>query len=140
MIERCEEVSRGGGRLPLYGAYVPAGFPSPADDFIEDMLDLNTFLIRHPAATFLVRVQGESMVDAGIYPGDILVVDRALEPGDRSVVVVALDGELTVKRIRRRSGKVFLEAQNPKYSPIEVPPDTSLHVWGVVTYVIHALT
>lgn len=140
MIGGCEEISNGGKRFPLYGAYVPAGFPSPADDFIEDTLDLNAFLIRHPAATFLVRVQGESMVDAGIYPEDILVVDRALEPGDRSVVVVALDGELTVKRMRRRGGRVFFEAENPEYPPIEVSPDTSLHIWGVVTYVIHALS
>ncbi len=127
------------GVFPLYGAYVPAGFPSPADDFIEETLDLNTFLVRHPAATFLVRAQGESMVGAGIFPGDILVVDRALKPWDKAVIVAALDGDLTVKRMRYRKGKVFLESENPDYPPIEISQDATLHVWGVVIHVIHSL-
>ncbi len=138
MIWKCEEFAGLLKDFPLYGARVSAGFPSPADDFIEDTLDLNTLLIRHPAATFFVRVEGESMVGAGIYPRDILVVDRALEPWDKAVVVAAVDGELTVKRMRRRGTKVLLEAENPEYPPIEVPPDATLHIWGVVIHVIHS--
>ena len=126
--------------FPLYGAYVPAGFPSPADDFIENTLDLNTYLIRHPAATFFVRVQGDSMVGAGIHQGDILIVDRALEPRDMTVIVAAVDGDLVVKRMRRKKdGRIFLESENPLYPVMEVPPEADLHVWGVVTYVIHSL-
>jgi DNA polymerase V len=127
--------------LPLYGAYVPAGFPSPADDFIENTLDLNTHLIRHPVATFFVRVQGDSMVEAGIHPGDILIVDRALEPCDKAVVVAAVNGDLVVKRMRRRrDGRIFLESENSLYPAIEISPEADFHVWGVVTYVIHSLS
>ena len=123
--------------LPLCGALVPAGFPSPADDFVEDTLDLNTFLVRHPAATFFVRVQGESMVEAGIHPGDILIVDRALEARDKSVVVAVVDGEFTVKRIRRMEKRLFLVAENPTYPALEIAPEMEFRVWGVVTHVIH---
>lgn len=126
-------------RFPLYGASVAAGFPSPADDFIEESLDLNAYLIRHPAATFLVRARGDSMVGAGIHSGDILVVDRALEPWNKAVVVVALDGELAVKRLCYRGDHVVLQSENPEYLPIEMPPEGTLHVWGVVIHVIHSL-
>ncbi|HPC48368.1 MAG TPA: translesion error-prone DNA polymerase V autoproteolytic subunit, partial [Deltaproteobacteria bacterium] len=87
--------------VPLYTARVSAGFPSPADAFVDGRLDLNEHLVAHPAATFFVRVEGTSMIDAGIHPGDILIVDRALEPRNGSVVVAVLDGEFTVKRYRR---------------------------------------
>jgi len=137
-VLKCEISSRL-QPLPLYGARVSAGFPSPADDFVEDSLDLNELLIRHPAATFFVRVQGDSMAEAGIHSGDILIVDRAVEAGDKSIVLAALNGELTVKRIRRRRGKVFLEPENPAYPSIEVTPDMEPHVWGVAIHVIHSL-
>ncbi len=138
MIPKSDPEAR---HFPLYGARVPAGFPSPADDFIENTLDLNTHLIKHPAATFFVRVEGDSMVEAGIYPGDIIIVDRALEPHDKAVVVAAVNGDLVVKRLRRKKdGRVFLESENPLYPAVEVSPETDFHIWGVVTYVIHALS
>lgn len=109
---------------PLVVSSVSAGFPSPADDYIEGRLDLNQHLIRHPAATFFVRVDGDSMIDAGIHPGDILIVDRALEPKDRNVVIANINGELTVKRIRIKYKKILLMPENENY-----PPCRSLPTW-----------
>lgn len=123
--------------LPLYLATVAAGFPSPADDFIDKSLDLNEHLIHHPEATFFVRVCGDSMQDAGIRSGDILVVDRAVEPAHNKIVIAALNGDLTVKRIRAQNGKLVLAPENPAFSPIEVGEEESFEIWGVVTYVIH---
>jgi len=123
--------------LPLYLAPVQAGFPSPAEDYIDQTLDLNDQLVRHPAATFFVRVTGQSMRDANIHPGDILVVDRALEAQNGTIVVAALDGELTVKRLRHKDGRLLLVPDNPDFAPLEVSPEASFTVWGVVTYIIH---
>jgi DNA polymerase V len=116
-----------------------AGFPSPADDYIDGALDLNERLIEHPAATFFVRVRGDSMIDAGIHEGDLLLVDRAVTPRAGNVVIAALDGELTVKRIGRRGGRLELLSGNPDYPPIEIAPGSELWVWGVCRYVIHEL-
>ena len=124
---------------PLFLASVSAGFPSPAEDYIEGRLDLNRHLIKHPAATFFVRVAGDSMIGAGIHPGDILVVDRALEPQDSNVVIAVIDGELTVKRISQRHGKLFLVPDNQAYEPLEIIETMEFEVWGVVTSVIHNL-
>ncbi|HEY9402773.1 MAG TPA: translesion error-prone DNA polymerase V autoproteolytic subunit [Pyrinomonadaceae bacterium] len=124
---------------PLFLASVSAGFPSPAEDYIEGRLDLNRHLIKHPAATFFVRVAGDSMIGAGIHPGDILVVDRALEPQDSNVVIAVIDGELTVKRISQRHGKLFLVPDNQAYEPLEILAEMEFEVWGVVTSVIHNL-
>lgn len=124
---------------PLFMVPVTAGFPSPADDYVEGRLDLNTHLIKHPAATFFVRVAGDSMIGAGIHPGDILVVDRSLEAVDKRVVIAVVNGELTVKRLRITPGRIVLAAENPAYSPMEINPDMSFDIWGVVTNVIHAL-
>ncbi|MDQ1557741.1 MAG: polymerase [Pyrinomonadaceae bacterium] len=124
---------------PLFLASVSAGFPSPAEDYIEGRLDLNRHLIKHPAATFFVRVAGDSMIGAGIHPGDILVVDRALEPQDSNVVIAVIDGELTVKRISQRRGKLFLVPDNQAYEPLEILEEMEFEVWGVVTSVIHNL-
>ena len=124
---------------PLFLASVSAGFPSPAEDYIEGRLDLNRHLIKHPAATFFVRVAGDSMINAGIHPGDILVVDRALEPQDSNVVIAVIDGELTVKRISQRHGKLFLVPDNQAYEPLEILEEMEFEVWGVVTSVIHNL-
>jgi DNA polymerase V len=126
--------------MPLYGNSVSAGFPSPADDYIEQKLDLNRYLVKHPAATFFVRANGDSMINAGIYNGDILVVDRSLEPSNGKVVIVALDGELTVKRLKKDKAGIFLMPENPKYKPIPVEDSNELHVWGVVTNVIHQVS
>lgn len=126
-------------RIPLYLSKVSAGFPSPAEDQIEQYLDLNQHLIEHPAATFMVRAQGDSMIGAGIHSGDILVVDRSKEPAHGKVVVVALDGELTVKRLVYQGNGVELHAENPAYKPIVLKSLQQLVVWGVVTSVIHQL-
>ena len=123
--------------LPLYTARISAGFPSPADDYLDKKLDLNEYLIKHPASTFFVRVAGDSMIDAGIHSGDILIVDRALEPAGNKIVIAVIDGELTVKRIQKSNDKIFLLAENPNYPLIEIKPDMSFDVWGVVSYVIH---
>jgi len=124
-------------KLPLFSAKVQAGFPSPADDHLERSIDLNEELIRNPASTFFVRVKGESMRDAGIHTGDILVVDRSLAPSDRRIVVAMIDGEFTVKRFRNLEGNVFLEAANDKFPRIELSGDQELVIWGVVAFVIH---
>lgn len=126
-------------KLPVFLGRLPAGFPSPADDYIEGKLDLNRHLIKHPAATFFVRVSGDSMIEAGIHTGDILVVDRSLEATDGNVIVAALDGELTVKRLSKRGQSVRLLPANKHYQPIEIQAQQSFEIWGVVTTVIHAL-
>ncbi len=125
--------------LPLFMEPVSAGFPSPAGDYMEGKLDLNRHLIRHPAATFFVRVTGDSMIGAGIHSGDLLIVDRAIEPADGKVVVVALDGELTVKRLSMRNGCVMLLPENERYLPIAITSEHQFEIWGVVTNVIHPL-
>jgi len=126
-------------KLPVFLGRLPAGFPSPADDYIEGTLDLNRHLIKHPAATFFVRVSGDSMIDAGIHTGDILVVDRSLEAVDGNVIVAALDGELTVKRLFKRDQTLRLLPANKNHQPIEITQQQTFEIWGVVTNVIHAL-
>ena len=117
---------------------VKAGFPSPADDYIEKHIDLNDHLIKNRAATFLVRARGDSMEKAGIIDGDTLIVDRSAEPKDGSVVIAAVEGNLTVKRLRKKAGKTWLEAANEKYPPIIVT-DPDAVVWGVVRHCIHSM-
>ncbi len=123
--------------LPLFLAAVPAGFPSPADDYIDRKLDLNDHLVRNPAATFFVRVHGESMIQANIHSGDILIVDRSLTPKNKAIVIAALDGELTVKRLEKTKGRLRLIPENPDFAPTEISPDADFEIWGVVTYIIH---
>ena len=125
--------------LPIFLGRLPAGFPSPADDYLEGKLDLNRHLIKHPAATFFVRVTGDSMIGAGIHSGDLLVVDRSLEPADKNVVVAVVDGELTVKRLFKQNGVLRLLPENLNYQPIEITAQQTIEIWGVVTSVIHAL-
>ncbi len=124
---------------PLLASDIPAGFPSPAQDYIEDRLDLNEHLIKHPSATYFVRVDGYSMLEAGIFPDDILIVDRALEAVNKKVVIAVLNGELTVKRLVIENGIYYLKPENPEYNTIEISPEDNFSVWGVVTYVIHKL-
>jgi DNA polymerase V len=123
--------------LPLYMVAVSAGLPSVADDYVEAQIDLNQHLIRNPTATFLVRATGESMIGAGIHSGDVLVVDRSLVPSQNKIVIAVLNGELTVKRIRYESKRVYLMPENPNYPAIAVNEGMELTVWGVVTNVIH---
>ena len=125
--------------LPLFGCPVPAGFPSPADDHLDAPFDLTRHLFRHPASTFLARVSGESMIGAGIHPGDLVAVDRALRARDGSIVVAVVEGEHTIKRLRLRAGQPWLVAENTRYPPVLVNSEVGLVVWGVVTHVIHAL-
>lgn len=130
--------------LPVLESSVRAGFPSPAEDYIEGSLDLNRHLIRHPAATFIVRVEGESMTGAGIFPGDLLVVDRSVEPVDGHVVIAVLDGELTVKRLKGRCGAWRLVAEHPDFPPIPMPNDEeggqTSAIWGVVIHSVRDLS
>ncbi len=123
--------------IPLFSGKVAAGFPSPADDYIEKTLDLNDLLVQKPAATFFVRAEGESMLGAGIHPNDILVVDRSIEPIVGKIVICALNGELTVKRLNSIKDEIVLGAENPAYADIIVAKDIDLVIWGVVTNVIH---
>lgn len=122
---------------PLFLTPVMAGFPSPADDFVEKNLDLNEFLIKNKAATFFVRVKGDSMKEANISNGDILIVDRSIEPKDKKIIIAKLFEEFTVKRLRIINDKLFLESQNPKFQLIEIKEDMDFEIFGVVTYIIH---
>ena len=124
---------------PLYAARVSAGFPSPADDYVEGQLDLNRHLIRHPAATYFVRVTGDSMIEAGIHSGDLLIVDRSVEPKDKNVVIANVNGELTVKRVRIRRNKITLEAENETYPAKTIDKKMEFEIWGVVLHVIHSM-
>ena len=123
--------------LPLFLATVQAGFPSPATDYLDTKLDLNEWLVQHPAATFFVRVSGSSMIGCGIQPGSTLLVDRSIQPSHRQIVVAVLDGEFTVKRLLKKGARVFLAPENPEYEPIEVKAEHNFEVWGVVTCVIN---
>lgn len=123
--------------LSLFSCGVSAGFPSPADDYIGQQLDLNDLLIKHPAATFFVRVAGDSMNGVGINNNDILVVDRSLEPVHGKIIIAAVNSELTVKRLIKTDISCQLVAENPNYPPIEITEELSCVVWGVVTSVIH---
>ena len=122
--------------LPLVEATVPAGFPSPADDYLEARLDLNKELITNESATFYARVKGESMNLAGISDGDLLLIDRSKNPVNGSIVVCMIDGEFTVKRLEKKDNDFFLTPENPDYKPIRIKPENSVTIWGVVTYTI----
>ncbi len=117
--------------LPLYASPVEAGFPSPADDYLETVLDINDYLVQRPAATFMVRVQGDSMREAGILDGSILVVDSSIEPQNGMIVLAIVDNEFTVKRLVKVKNSWILRPENPGYSEIEVTTDTEIR--GVVT-------
>ena len=123
--------------LPFYESTVQAGFPSPADDYMENKLDLNEHLIKHPSATFFVRAAGDSMINAGIHPGDILIVDRSIEAKHGKIVIVAIDGQLTVKRLYKSSKETYLEPENEDFEPIKFEEDNEVIIWGVVTNVLH---
>ncbi len=124
--------------LPLASASVSAGFPSPAENYMERKIDLNLELIKNPAATFFVRVEGDSMQEAGILNGDTLIVDRSLSPREGKIVVAVVNGEFTVKKIVRAKGKLFLAPANKNYSPLEITPETDFSVWGIVIHAIHS--
>lgn len=122
-------------RLPVYSSSVPAGFPSPADDHIEGKLDLNEHLIRRPAATFFVRASGESMRDAGIFDGDLLIIDRSITPKSDHIVIASIHGELTVKRLQQSGDQWLLVPANPEFPTMRLD-DVGCEIWGVVTHSI----
>ena len=124
---------------PLFLSGVSAGFPSPADDYLDRRLDLNEHLIKNPAATFFVKVAGDSMTGAGINDDDMLIVDRSLEPASGNIVIAVINGELAVKRLLKKNGNCQLVAENQHYPPLDINEDTPLEIWGVVTYAIHSL-
>lgn len=126
-------------KIPLQNCKIEAGFPSFAEDHIADNIDLNNHLIKHPAATFFVRVSGNSMIGAGIFDNDLLIVDRSINPTNRRIVIAAIDGHLTVKRLVIKGDKTILMAENDEYPAIKINQELSLHIWGVVTHSIHSL-
>ncbi|HEU64445.1 MAG: LexA repressor [Candidatus Anoxychlamydiales bacterium] len=124
-------------KIPLFLTPIQAGFPSPADDYLENRLDLNNFLIKNPPATFFVKVRGDSMIGAQISDGDILVVDKSLEPKDKKIIIASFLGEFNVKRLRIINKEIYLYSENPKYSPIKITDEMDFEIFGIVTYVIH---
>tara|TARA_B100000700_G_C14980240_1_gene826025 strand:- start:55 stop:507 length:453 start_codon:yes stop_codon:yes gene_type:complete len=125
--------------LPLASEHVSAGFPSPADDYIEVGIDLNEELIHHPASTFFLRVSGNSMNDAGIYNGDLLIVDRSINPQPGHIVIAVLDGSFTLKKLIFHNGNLYLQAAHPDYPSLDMRHYENLQIWGVVVYSIHYL-
>lgn len=139
-IYKLAETAKDFKGYDLYSHKIVAGFPSPADDNIEQTIDLNTAFIKNPNTTFLVKVQGDSMEKAGILHGDLLAVDRSLEPKDKSIVIAAIDGELTVKRLSIKSTGTWLMPENDAYDPILVRPESDLVIWGVAVSVMRGLS
>ena len=125
--------------LPLVTAGISAGFPSPAMDFIDVSIDLNKHLIKHPASTLYGRVKGVSMKDAGIYDGDLLIIDKSLSPKNNQIAVCYVDGDFTIKRISVNYGHCWLIPENKDYKPIKITEDNDFQIWGVVTHVIKSL-
>ena len=126
-------------KIPLVGQSVHAGFPSPADVFIEEMIDLNQVLVQNPTATFLWRVVGDGMIDVKIFPGDVVVVDCSRQPKHRSIVLAIIDGEPTLKRLNRRGGVMVLHNENAKLPTYTIAEGTEVSIWGVVTATIRQL-
>lgn len=125
--------------VPLFNTPLTAGFPSPAESYVERNLNLHDHLVRKPAATFFVRVSGNSMINVGIYNGDLLIVDRSVEPRHRSIVVAVVNGEFTLKRLILRNGKVFLRPENQDFTEIEITDGMQFEIWGVALHNIHDL-
>lgn len=125
--------------LPLVDGGISAGFPSPADDFLELSLDFNKAFIKHPSTTFYGRVRGDSMINAGLSNGDLIIIDKSLEAENNKIAVCFIDGEFTVKRIKIEKDIVWLVAENDKYEPIKTTKDNDLIIWGIVTTVIKSV-
>ncbi|MDP5109920.1 MAG: translesion error-prone DNA polymerase V autoproteolytic subunit [Rickettsiaceae bacterium] len=140
LVDDVKDYSMNGGyKIPFFSSKVEAGNPSIAEDHIEDLLDMNSLLIRNPETTFCVRVTGLSMIDAGIYEGDTLIVDSSITPIEGKIVIAALDGMLTVKRLGYINGKPFLLPENANFDPIPILENSEVHIWGVVTNVLRSL-
>lgn len=130
-------VKNQGYQLPLFSSKVAAGYPTSADDYIETHINLQDYLIKNAASTFLVRASGQSMIDAGIHENDLLIVDRSLPPVHGKIVIAAIDGQLTVKRLHQRNNQLFLMPENKKFKPIKITPENEIVILGIVTNVIH---
>lgn len=140
LLEDVKNYSINGGyKVPLFSSKVEAGYPSLADDHIEEMVDMNSLLIRNPSTTFCVKVSGLSMIDAGIYEGDILLVDSSIKPGEGKIIIAAIDGMLTVKRLGFFKMKPYLLPANPDFDPIPILENSEVHIWGVVIKVLRSL-
>ena len=124
-------------KIPLFEGSVQAGFPSPADDYMDMDLDLHDHLVQNPSATFCVKAIGESMKDAGIQSGDVMIVDRSLEPENRSIVLAVIDNEFTVKRVNMNDNELYLVPENDSFTPIKITEEMDFQIWGVVTFIIH---
>jgi DNA polymerase V len=124
--------------LPVISSGISAGFPSPAMDFIDLTIDMNKHLVKHPSATFYGRVKGMSMKDAGIHDGDLLVIDKSLQPKNNKIAVCYIDGDFTVKRIKIENDCIWLIPENEIYKPIKVTNENDFIIWGIVTHVIKA--
>jgi len=123
--------------LPFLEEGIKAGFPSPAQDYERQGIDLNKALIKNAPTTFLAKVDGDSLCDAFVFDGDIAIVDKSLEPRDGCMVVACIDGEFAMKTVKKENGDIFLIPKNPEYPIIKVNPDEPFSIWGVVTYTIH---
>ena len=124
-------------KIPLFEESVSAGFPSPADDYMDMDLDLHDHLVQNPSSTFCVKAIGESMKDAGIQSGDVMIVDRSLEPENRSIVLAVIDGDFTVKRVHVNDSELYLIPDNDAFTPIKIKEEMDFQIWGVVTFIIH---
>ena len=124
-------------KLQFFLNPVTAGFPSPASDYVDKSVDLNEILIKNKVATFLVRALGDSMINAGIFSGDILIVDKSITPSSKNIVVAILNGEFTVKRFIQENNKIILRPENPRYKDLEINSEDDFKIWGVVSFVIH---
>jgi DNA polymerase V len=125
--------------IPLFMSKVKAGFPSPAEEYIEAKLDLNSYLIQHPSSTYMVRIEGDSMIGAGIYSGDLAVVDRSLEPKNQDIVIAVVDQEITIKRLVKSKKSITLCAENPNFQPISFSNEQELTIWGVVVHTVRSM-
>jgi DNA polymerase V len=125
--------------LPLYGSSVSCGFTSPAEDHVENQLSLDDYLVSNPESTFFVRASGDSMIGAGIFDGDLLIIDRSIEVKNNAIVLAILDTEFTVKRFIKTGDSITLRAENDAYDDIQVRGNQTMMVWGVVAHVIHHL-
>lgn len=123
--------------LPLLLARIPAGFPSPATDYIEERINLNEYIVTHPSATFYYWVEGNSMIEAGIFDGDLIVVDNSIKPKNNDIVLGVINGEITLKQIKMSEGKIFLAPKNPAFKPIEITDEMNFTIRGVIVCNIH---
>ncbi|WP_294822868.1 translesion error-prone DNA polymerase V autoproteolytic subunit [uncultured Flavobacterium sp.] len=125
--------------VPFISHRIAAGFASPAQDFLEERIDLNKELVKNPLTTFYITVSGNSMINAGIADGDLLIADRSLEPADGKVAICLIDGDFTVKRLKVGTDCIYLMPENPAYKPLKVTEDNNFTIWGIVTYVVRSV-